>query len=82
MFSSKFTTRPAEHPTAKVIGKPTAPPPICYTMELSHSLTLNEEAYKKIPDQQKPVFLFEWLRYLDKVLVVAQKVSDLPWLIQ
>lgn len=49
--------------------------PICYTMELSHSLTLNEEAYKKVPDQQKPVFLFEWLRYLDKVLVVAQKVS-------
>lgn len=46
-------------------------------MELTHSLTLNEDAYKKVPDQQKPVFLFEWLRYLDRVLVAAQKVSSL-----
>lgn len=49
-------------------------------MEMSHSLTLNEEAYKKVPDQQKPVFLFEWLRYLDKVLVVAHKVSFLQFI--
>lgn len=46
------------------------------TME--HSLTLNEEAFKQIPDHKKPVFVFEWLRYLDKVLVAAQKVSSLP----
>lgn len=45
-------------------------------MELSHSLTLNEDAYKQIPDHKKPVFLFEWLRFLDKVLVAAQK-SDI-----
>ncbi|XP_076262348.1 HEAT repeat-containing protein 5B isoform X3 [Rhynchophorus ferrugineus] len=42
-------------------------------MELSHSLTLNEEALAQIPDAKKPVFIFEWLRYLDKVLVAAQK---------
>lgn len=44
-------------------------------MELSHSLTLNEEAFNQIPDQKKPVFVFEWLRFLDKILVAAQKVS-------
>lgn len=41
---------------------------------MSHSLLLNEEAFKQIPDQKKPVFVFEWLRYLDRVLVAAQKV--------
>lgn len=44
-------------------------------MELSHSLTLNEEALKQIPEAKRPVFVFEWLRFLDKVLVAAQKVS-------
>lgn len=43
-------------------------------MELSHSLTLNEEAFKQIPDHKKPVFVFEWLRFLDKVLGAAHKV--------
>lgn len=43
-------------------------------MELAHSLLLNEEALSKIPDNKKPVFVFEWLRFLDKVLVAAQKV--------
>ncbi|XP_023717362.1 HEAT repeat-containing protein 5B isoform X2 [Cryptotermes secundus] len=45
-------------------------------MELSHSLTLNEEALKQIPEAKRPVFVFEWLRFLDKVLVAAQK-SDI-----
>ncbi|XP_073980275.1 HEAT repeat-containing protein 5B isoform X3 [Rhodnius prolixus] len=45
-------------------------------MDLSHSLTLNEEALKQIPQQKKPVFIFEWLRFLDRVLVAAQK-SDI-----
>ncbi|KAL0275721.1 UNVERIFIED_CONTAM: hypothetical protein PYX00_003499 [Menopon gallinae] len=45
-------------------------------MELSHSLTLNEEALKQIPEAKRPVFIFEWLRFLDKVLVAAQK-SDI-----
>jgi len=43
-------------------------------MELAHSLLLNEEALTKIPDAKRPVFIFEWLRFLDKVLVAAQKV--------
>ncbi|XP_026678517.1 HEAT repeat-containing protein 5B [Diaphorina citri] len=45
-------------------------------MELSHSLTLNEEALLQIPEAQQPMFIFEWLRFLDKVLVAAQK-SDI-----
>lgn len=45
-------------------------------MELSHSLTLNEEALSQIPPAKRPVFIFEWLRFLDKVLLAAQKVSD------
>ncbi len=44
-------------------------------MELSHSLTLNEEALLQVPEAKRPVFVFEWLRFLDKVLVAAQKVS-------
>lgn len=43
-------------------------------MESSHSLILNEDAFKQIPDHKKPVYVFEWLRYLDKGLVAAQKV--------
>lgn len=42
-------------------------------MELSHSLTLNEEALAQIPVAKRPVFIFEWLRFVDKVLVAAQK---------
>ncbi|XP_052891459.1 HEAT repeat-containing protein 5B isoform X3 [Anopheles moucheti] len=45
-------------------------------MELSHSLTLNEVALNQLPEQKRPVFIFEWLRFLDKVLVAAQK-SDI-----
>lgn len=43
-------------------------------MELSHSLLLNETALAQIPEAKRPVFVFEWLRFLDKVLVAAQKV--------
>ncbi|KAG5899474.1 hypothetical protein JTB14_015325 [Gonioctena quinquepunctata] len=42
-------------------------------MELSHSLTLNEEALAQISEAKRPVFIFEWLRFLDKVLIAAQK---------
>lgn len=48
-------------------------------MELSHSLTLNEDALKEIPEQKRPVFIFEWLRFLDNVLTAAQKVSILVY---
>ena len=46
-------------------------------MELAHSLLLNEEAFKKISENKRPVFVFEWLRFLDKVLSAAQKVCVL-----
>uniref|UniRef100_A0A2R5LHZ4 HEAT repeat-containing protein 5B n=1 Tax=Ornithodoros turicata TaxID=34597 RepID=A0A2R5LHZ4_9ACAR len=42
-------------------------------MELSHSLTLNEEVLAQLPKAKRPVFVYEWLRFLDKVLVAAQK---------
>ena len=43
-------------------------------MELAHSLLLNEDALKRISESKRPVFIFEWLRFLDKVLIAAQKV--------
>lgn len=45
-------------------------------MELSHSLTLNEEALSQLPPAKRPIFVFEWLRFLDKVLEAAHKVSN------
>lgn len=45
-------------------------------MELSHSLTLNEEALSQLPPAKRPIFVFEWLRFLDKVLEAAHK-SDI-----
>ncbi|KAL4717228.1 hypothetical protein ACJJTC_017115 [Scirpophaga incertulas] len=44
-------------------------------MEVSDSLTLNEAAFQQLPDDKKPHFIFEWLRFLDKVLVAAQKTD-------
>ena len=44
-------------------------------MELAHSLLLNEEALKRIQESKRPVFVFEWLRFLDKVLAASQKVT-------
>ncbi|XP_033625996.1 HEAT repeat-containing protein 5B-like [Asterias rubens] len=45
-------------------------------MELSHSLLLNEQALSQIAESKRPIFIYEWLRFLDKVLVAAQK-SDI-----
>lgn len=47
-------------------------------MELAHSLLLNEEALAQITEAKRPVFIFEWLRFLDKVLVAANKVIFFP----
>ena len=47
-------------------------------MELAHSLLLNEEALRRVPESKRPVFVFEWLRFLDKVLAAAQKVLYSP----
>jgi hypothetical protein len=44
-------------------------------MELAHSLTLNEEAYNQLSEQKRPIFVFEWLRFLEKVLVNANKAD-------
>lgn len=46
-----------------------------FAMELAHSLLLNEDALAQITEAKRPVFIFEWLRFLDKVLVAANKVS-------
>ncbi len=45
-------------------------------MELAHSLLLNEDALRRISESKRPVFIFEWLRFLDKVLIAAQKVCS------
>ncbi|XP_068795473.1 HEAT repeat-containing protein 5B isoform X3 [Struthio camelus] len=44
-------------------------------MELAHSLLLNEEALAQITEAKRPVFIFEWLRFLDKVFVAANKTD-------
>lgn len=44
-------------------------------MEMSHSLILNEEALAKIPEGKKSLFVYEWLQFLENVLVAAQKVN-------
>ena len=46
-------------------------------MELAHGLLLNEEALKTIPGNKKDIFVYEWLRFLHKVLKASQKVSNL-----
>lgn len=45
-------------------------------MELSHSLILNEEALTHFTDHKQSIFVFEWLRFLNRVLPVAQKVNN------
>ncbi|XP_040206730.1 HEAT repeat-containing protein 5B isoform X1 [Rana temporaria] len=44
-------------------------------MELAHSLLLKEDALAQVTEAKKPVFIFEWLRFLDKVLVSANKTD-------
>ena len=44
-------------------------------LELAQSLVLNEEALLSLPENKRPVFIYEWLCFLNKVLVAAQKVS-------
>ncbi|KAM5235697.1 HEAT repeat-containing protein 5A [Ctenodactylus gundi] len=42
-------------------------------MELAHSLLLNEEAYSQLGEVQKAEFIFEWLRYLEKLLIATSR---------
>uniref|UniRef100_A0A915D0I2 HEAT repeat-containing protein 5B n=1 Tax=Ditylenchus dipsaci TaxID=166011 RepID=A0A915D0I2_9BILA len=44
-------------------------------MEQSNSLLLNEEALRQCPDPTKPVFVYEWLRYLDRILPATRKTD-------
>lgn len=44
-------------------------------MEQSNSLLLNEEALKQCVDAKRPIFIYEWLRYLDRILPVTEKVG-------
>lgn len=51
---------------------------VCFSlsvMEQSNSLLLNEQALRQCPDQTKPVFVYEWLRYLDRILPVTRKAD-------
>ena len=43
-------------------------------MELGHSLTLNEEALQQLPEPERPLFVYGWLRFLEEGLVAARKV--------
>ncbi|XP_039103069.1 HEAT repeat-containing protein 5A isoform X5 [Hyaena hyaena] len=42
-------------------------------MELAHSLLLNEEAYNQLGEVQKAEFIFDWLRYLEKLLLATSR---------
>ncbi|XP_038637209.1 HEAT repeat-containing protein 5A isoform X2 [Scyliorhinus canicula] len=42
-------------------------------MEQAHGPLLNEELYSQLSESKKPEFVFEWLRFLQKLLVAANK---------
>uniref|UniRef100_A0A4W3GT71 HEAT repeat-containing protein 5A n=1 Tax=Callorhinchus milii TaxID=7868 RepID=A0A4W3GT71_CALMI len=44
-------------------------------MEQAHGFLLNEELYSQLSDCKKPEFVFEWLRFLQKLLVAANKAD-------
>ncbi|NXO82773.1 HTR5A protein, partial [Sitta europaea] len=44
-------------------------------MELAHSLLLNEEAYMQLGEFQKAEFIFEWLQFLEKLLLVTSRAD-------
>ncbi|XP_051881474.1 HEAT repeat-containing protein 5A isoform X2 [Pristis pectinata] len=44
-------------------------------MEQAHGLLLNEEFYSKLSESKKPEFVFEWLQFLQKLLVAASKAD-------
>ena len=48
-------------------------------MELAHSVLLNEDALRRLPEQMRPAFLTDWLRFLHKVLLAAHKVPSLSF---
>ncbi|XP_073829130.1 HEAT repeat-containing protein 5B isoform X2 [Musca autumnalis] len=42
-------------------------------MELAHSLCLNEDALKQLPEPKRSVFIFEWLSYLENTLLTIER---------
>ncbi|XP_072123379.1 HEAT repeat-containing protein 5A isoform X1 [Mobula birostris] len=44
-------------------------------MEQAHGLLLNEEFYSKLSESKKPEFIFEWLQFLQNLLVAANKAD-------
>uniref|UniRef100_A0A1I7XVG7 HEAT repeat-containing protein 5B n=1 Tax=Heterorhabditis bacteriophora TaxID=37862 RepID=A0A1I7XVG7_HETBA len=44
-------------------------------MNETHSLLLNEDALGACPDAKKPIFIYEWLRYLDRILPITHKAD-------
>ncbi|XP_035264089.1 HEAT repeat-containing protein 5A isoform X3 [Anguilla anguilla] len=43
-------------------------------MEQAHSLLLNEEVCSQLGDQQRAEFIFEWLRFLKKLLAAVDRI--------
>lgn len=43
-------------------------------MEQAQCLLLNDIAYARCPDPQKYIFIYEWLKYLDRILTHTKKV--------
>lgn len=43
-------------------------------MEQAHSLLLNEDVCSILGEQQRAEFVFEWLRFLKKLLPAAERV--------
>ncbi|EDW96300.2 uncharacterized protein Dyak_GE25748 [Drosophila yakuba] len=56
-------------------GRPETEEEALSEMELAHTLTLNEEALKQLPEHKRPVFELEWLRYLEKALPLVSKAE-------
>nr|XP_028577095.1 HEAT repeat-containing protein 5A isoform X1 [Podarcis muralis] len=44
-------------------------------MELAHSFLLNKEAYNQLGEFQKAEFVFEWLRFLEKLLPATSRAD-------
>ncbi|XP_045864857.1 HEAT repeat-containing protein 5A isoform X8 [Meles meles] len=42
-------------------------------MELAHSLLVNEEVYNQLGEVQKAEFIFDWLSYLEKLLLATSR---------
>ncbi|CAB3397442.1 unnamed protein product [Caenorhabditis bovis] len=42
-------------------------------MDESHSFLLNEEAFEACPESKRSIFIYEWLRYLDRILPITER---------